>query len=433
MSYEANRRDFIKWSAAGAAAGLSSFALADEDSPSGKRVSANDKIVLAVMGVNGRGSALAQTFMANPGAEIAYVCDVDQQALDKALVIVQKGQSRKPQAVKDFRQALDDKSVDALVVAAPNHWHAPATILGCSAGKHVYVEKPCSHNPREGELAVEASRKHQRVVQMGSQRRSRPSIIEAVKKVQDGAIGRVMYARTWYNNRRPAIGKGKPAEVPSHLDYALWQGPAPARPFMDNVIHYKWHWFWHWGNGELGNNGIHALDVARWALDVQFPTRVTSGGAKHRWDDDQQTPDTHVVTYDFGPKTILWEGLSWSAYGPGGSMFGMSFHGDAGTLLLADNGYKIYDLQNKETGAFAGKGSDTEHIANFLDCIRSGARPNADIEDGHRSTLLCHLGNIAHRVNRVLTVDSKSGHIQGDEQAMQLWSREYQPGWEPKV
>jgi len=433
MSYEANRRDFIKWSAAGAAAGLSSFALADEDSPSGKRVSANDKIVLAVMGVNGRGSALAQTFMANPGAEIAYVCDVDQQALDKALVIVQKGQSRKPQAVKDFRQALDDKSVDALVVAAPNHWHAPATILGCSAGKHVYVEKPCSHNPREGELAVEASRKHQRVVQMGSQRRSRPSIIEAVKKVQDGAIGRVMYARTWYNNRRPAIGKGKPAEVPSHLDYALWQGPAPARPFMDNVIHYKWHWFWHWGNGELGNNGIHALDVARWALDVQFPTRVTSGGAKHRWDDDQQTPDTHVVTYDFGPKTILWEGLSWSAYGPGGSMFGMSFHGDAGTLLLADNGYKIYDLQNKETGAFAGKGSDTEHIANFLDCIRTGARPNADIEDGHRSTLLCHLGNIAHRVNRVLTVDSKSGHIQGDEQAMQLWSREYQPGWEPKV
>lgn len=433
MSYEANRRDFIKWSAAGAAAGLSSFALADEDSPSGKRVSANDKIVLAVMGVNGRGSALAQTFMANPGAEIAYVCDVDQQALDKALVIVQKGQSRKPQAVKDFRQALDDKSVDALVVAAPNHWHAPATILGCSAGKHVYVEKPCSHNPREGELAVEASRKHQRVVQMGSQRRSRPSIIEAVKKVQDGAIGRVMYARTWYNNRRPAIGKGKPAEVPSHLDYALWQGPAPARPFMDNVIHYKWHWFWHWGNGELGNNGIHALDVARWALDVQFPTRVTSGGAKHRWDDDQQTPDTHLVTYDFGPKTILWEGLSWSAYGPGGSMFGMSFHGDAGTLLLADNGYKIYDLQNKETGAFAGKGSDTEHIANFLDCIRTGARPNADIEDGHRSTLLCHLGNIAHRVNRVLTVDSKSGHIQGDEQAMQLWSREYQPGWEPKV
>jgi len=433
MSYEANRRDFIKWSAAGAAAGLSSFALADEDSPSGKRVSANDKIVLAVMGVNGRGSALAQTFMANPGAEIAYVCDVDQQALDKALVIVQKGQSRKPQAVKDFRQALDDKSVDALVVAAPNHWHAPATILGCSAGKHVYVEKPCSHNPREGELAVEASRKHQRVVQMGSQRRSRPSIIEAVKKVQDGAIGRVMYARTWYNNRRPAIGKGKPAEVPSHLDYALWQGPAPARPFMDNVIHYKWHWFWHWGNGELGNNGIHALDVARWALDVQFPTRVTSGGAKHRWEDDQQTPDTHIVTYDFGPKTILWEGLSWSAYGPGGSMFGMSFHGDAGTLLLADNGYKIYDLQNKETGAFAGKGSDTEHIANFLDCIRTGARPNADIEDGHRSTLLCHLGNIAHRVNRVLTVDSKSGRIQGDEPAMQLWSREYQAGWEPKV
>lgn len=433
MNYEANRREFLKWSAAGAVASTALGATGAEDESSTKRVSANDKIVLAVMGVNGRGSALAQTFMANPGAEIAYVCDVDQQALDKAMVVVEKGQSRKPQAVRDFRKALDDKSVDALVVAAPNHWHAPATILGCSAGKHVYVEKPCSHNPREGELAVEASRKYKRVVQMGSQRRSRPSIIEAVKKVQDGAIGRVMYARTWYNNRRGAIGKGQPAEVPSHLDYALWQGPAPARPFMDNVVHYKWHWFWHWGNGELGNNGIHALDVARWALNVTYPTRVASGGAKHRWEDDQQTPDTHIVTYDFGDKTIVWEGLSWSAYGPGGSMFGMSFHGDAGTLLLADNGYKIFDLQNKETGAFGAKGGDGEHIANFLDCIRSGDRPNADIEEGHRSTLLCHLGNISHRVNRVLTIDPQSGRIQGDEQAMQLWSREYQPGWEPKV
>lgn len=433
MSYDATRREFLRWSAAGATVAATGLGSVAEESASGRRIGPNDKIVLAVMGVNGRGSALSQTFMANPGAEIGYVCDVDQRALDKALAVIEKGQSRKPKAVKDFREALDDKSIDALVVAAPNHWHAPATILGCAAGKHVYVEKPCSHNPREGELAVEASRKHKKVVQMGSQRRSRPAIIEAVKKVHDGAIGRVMYARTWYNNRRAAIGKGTPAEAPSHLDYALWQGPAPAKPFMSNLIHYNWHWFWHWGNGELGNNGIHALDVARWALGVTFPTRVTSGGSKYRWDDDQQTPDTHIVTYDFGDKTITWEGLSWSAYGPGGSQFGMSFHGDQGTLLLADNGHKIYDLQNKEVGAFAGKASDAEHIANFLDCIRSGERPNADIEDGHRSTLLCHLGNIAHRVNRVLVTDPQSGRIQNDDAAMQLWSREYQPGFEPKV
>ena len=166
---------------------------------------------------------------------------------------------------------------------------------------------------------------------------------------------------------------------------------------------------------------------------MTFPTRVTSGGSKYRWEDDQQTPDTHLVTFDFGDKTIAWEGLSWSAYGPGGSQFGMSFHGDQGTLLLADNGHKIFDLQNKEVGAFAGKASDAEHIANFLDCIRSGERPHADIEDGHRSTLLCHLGNIAQRVNRVLVTDPKSGRIQHDEAAMQLWSREYQPGFEPKV
>lgn len=437
MSYEATRRDFLRWSAAASTLAAARIAAAQDSAEQAAaapaRISPNDKIVIGVMGVNGRGSSLAQGFIANPGSEVGYVCDVDERALEKAAAMVAKGQGRKPEAVRDFRKMLDDKSVDAIVVAAPNHWHAPATILGCAAGKHVYVEKPCSHNPLEGELAVAAARKHDRVVQMGSQRRTRASIVEAVQKVRDGAIGRVMYARTWYNNRRGSIGKGKPADVPAWLDYALWQGPAPARPFKDNLVHYNWHWHWHWGNGELGNNGIHALDVARWALGVEFPIRVVSGGSKHRHDDDQETPDTHLVTYEFGDKTIAWEGLSWSAYGPGGSMFGMSFHGDQGTLLLADSAYKIYDLQNKEVSSHPGKGGDAEHLENFLDCIRTGKRPTADIEEGHRSTLLCHLGNIAHRVDRVLTCDPKNGHIVGDEQAMRLWGREYQPGWEPKV
>lgn len=435
-----SRRRFLETSAAATAVAAGSYFVSEAPARAAK--AANDKLVVAIMGCNGRGAALTRAFSAQPNCEIGYICDVDQRAVDKTVALVASEKPRKPEGIKDFRKALDDKTVDILVCAAPNHWHAPATILGCSAGKHVYVEKPCSHNAREGELAVEAARKHDRVVQMGSQRRTYPAIVEGIKKVHDGEIGRVLYSRCWYNNRRPDIGHGKPADVPSWLDWSLWQGPAPERPFLMNesggnagaIVHYNWHWRWHWGNGELGNNGVHALDVARWGLGVDFPIRVTSGGGKYRHDDDQETPDTHIVTYNFpGGKSIMWEGLSWSPYGPGGSMFGMVFHGDQGTLSIVDNGYKIFDLKNKEIAANAGQGGEGAHIANFLDCIRNGGRPNADIAEAHKSTLLCHLGNIAHRVNRVLTTSEKDGHIIGDEAAMQHWGREYRPGWEPRV
>jgi len=433
MKRRASRRSFLETTAAGAALAAGSYFVSE--SPAQESKSANEKMVVGMMGVNGRGGALTQGFMGQPNCEVGYICDVDERAITKVVTTVAKKQERKPQGVVDFRRILDDKTVDCLVCAAPNHWHAPATILGCSAGKHVYVEKPCSHNPREGELAVEASRKNKRVVQMGSQRRSYPGISEGIKKLHDGVIGRVLYARTWYNNRRPSIGHGKSAEIPSWLDWSLWQGPAPEKPYLDNIVHYNWHWKWHWGNGELGNNGIHALDVARWGLGVIYPTRVTSGGGKYRHDDDQETPDTHIVTFNFPEgKAIIWEGLSWSPYGPNVNGFGISFHGEEGTIVVDGSGHKQLDRNNKEVAASStGGGGEASHIANFLDCIRTGKRPNADIEEGHRSTLLCHLGNIAHRVNRVLTTSEKNGHIQGDSEAMALWSREYRPGWEPKV
>ena len=428
-----DRRSFLENSAAaGAAWAAGSYFVSEAKAQEPK--SANERLTVCVMGVNGRGGGLTKSFMAQTNVEIAYICDVDENAMARAVKVVSDSQERKPAGVKDFRKALEDKSLDILVCAAPNHWHAPATILGCSAGKHVYVEKPCSHNPREGELAVAAARKNNRVVQMGSQRRSRPGIIEGIQKVRDGAIGRVLYSRTWYTNKRPSIGHGKPAPVPSWLDWSLWQGPAPEKPFVDNVVHYNWHWKWHWGNGELGNNGVHALDVARWGLGVDYPIRVTSGGGKYRHDDDQQTPDTHLVTYDFpGSKTISWEGLSWSPYGSGGSSFGITFHGEEGTISILEDGYQQFDMKNKEVGAGKGQSGEGVHIANFLECIKTGERPNADIEQGHKSTLLCHLGNIAHRVGRVLTTNEKDGHIQNDDEAMQLWSREYRPGWEPVV
>ena len=396
--------------------------------------SAMNTLTVGVMGVNGRGTGLAQGFMAQKNVEIAYVCDVDSRALARVVELVGNKQMKKPQGIVDVRKLLDDKSLDILVCAAPNHWHAPATILGCGAGKHVYVEKPCSHNAKEGELAIAAARKNDRVVTMGTQRRSWPAIQEGIAKLHSGAIGRLMYARTWYNNKRPSIGTGKLVEVPSWLNYELWQGPAPQRPFKDNLIHYNWHWHWHWGCGELGNNGVHGLDVARWGMQVDYPIHVSSSGGKYRWDDDQETPDTHVVAFDFPDrKAITWEGLSWSPLGPMDDGFGVTFHGDKGSMAILGDGYKVYDLSNKETESKGGGGGDGVHIANFLDCIRNAKRPNADIEEAHKSTLLCHLGNIAHRTGRALKTDPKNGRILDDVEAMKLWGREYQPGWEPVV
>ncbi len=434
MSIKQDRRLFLK-------AGTSLFAataVAQSSRQSSvfaqESASPNETIRIAVMGVNGRGLALAKGFLAAPNVEIVSICDVDSRAAERAAEVVAKAQSRPATVTSDIRRVLDDKSVDALVVAAPNHWHAPATILGCAAGKHVYVEKPCSQTAEEGELAVEAARKHNRVVQMGSQRRSWPAVIEAVNEIHAGKIGEVHYARTWYNNRRGSIGNGKQAEVPQWLDWDLWQGPAPRRPFVDNMVHYNWHWVWHWGNGELGNNGPHGLDVARWGLDVTYPNRVSAGGGKYRHSDDQETPDTMMVTYDFpGGKTITWEGLSWSPLGPQDTGFGVSFHGTEGSIIVRDAGYVLYDIKNKEIDKKSAAAGDKDHLANFLDCIRTGSRPNADIEEGHRSTLLCHLGNIAYRSQSALKLDPANGHILDNADAQKLWGREYEKNWEPKV
>src|SRR5262245_431240 len=442
MSRSLDRRSFLESSAAAGAATFAAGSYFVSETPAQERRSANERVAIALMGANGRGGQLATSILAQVNTEVGYICDVDERVVSRMISRVSEKQERKPSGVADFRKALDDKNIDVLVCAAPNHWHAPATILGCSAGKHVYVEKPACHNPREAELAVAAARKNNRIVQLGTQRRSYPAIMEAIERVHNGDIGPVHYSRTWYNNNRPSIGHGKPAAPPSWLNWELWQGPAPDRPYMSNgegktndvYVHYNWHWHWHWGNGELGNNGIHGLDVARWGLQVDYPIRVTSGGGKYRHDDDQETPDTHLVTYNFpGKKSILWEGLSWSPYAPGGNGFGISFHGEKGTIVLDGSNYTMYDLQNKEIGGRKAGGSEKEHIANFLDCVKTGKRPNADIEEGHKSTLLCHLGNIAHRVNRVLTTSEKDGHILNDPEAMKLWAREYRPGWEPKV
>jgi len=440
------RREFLQQTAAGGAA-LTALAAAEltAEEPAKTVRSANETIVIGVMGVNGRGHALARGFAQQPGVTVAAICDVDERAIDKTTKNLAELGLKKPQGIKDVRQLLEDKSIDALVIAAPDHWHGPATILACQAGKHVYVEKPACHNPREGELMVAAARKHQRVVQLGTQRRSASKLIEAVEALRAGVIGKVYYARSWYASARGTIGRGKAAPVPSYLDFDLWQGPAPRQEYRDNLVHYNWHWFWHWGTGELGNNGVHGLDICRWGLGVDYPRRVTSAGGRYHFQDDQETPDTHLVTFDFeGGKSILWEGLScnrhgMSIYDAKGQVqdtgFGITFHGDAGTLAISDkiSGYLVFDKGDKVSKTVSGTSGESEHLADFLKCIRNGGRPRADIEEGVKSTLLCQLGNIAHRVGRAIQLDPQTRQISGDAEASALWSREYAKGWEPKV
>jgi len=429
MSKSIDRRHFLGNAAlSGAAAGLAlnTIKTAHAKSPS-------DQVVVGVMGLS-RGASLANRFAKQAGVQVKYVCDIDSKRAETCAESVAGAAGKAPQVIGDFRRILDDKSVDVLVCAAPNHWHAPATILACAAGKHVYVEKPCSHNPNEGELMVEASRRHNRAVQMGTQRRSGPGWQQAISKLKAGAIGRIYLVRAWYTSARGSIGHGTPVAVPSHVDYDLWQGPAPRRPYLSNVVHYNWHWRWHWGNGELGNNGVHTLDLCRWGLDVDYPTRVTSSGGRYHWDDDQETPDTHTVCYEFaGERQITWTGTSCNKHSSGF----IAFYGDRGTMEVDSVGSHVtYDKGDKRIEEVKSDSlGDTEHVTNFLAAIRND-KPrelNAEIAEGHKSTLLCHLGNISQRTGRTLECDPANGHILNDEQAMGLWAREYEPGWEPKV
>lgn len=444
-----SRRDFIKKATAGAAAVSFGAILPGFSARSyGNIMGANDKILVACMGVNSRGFAVGTNFASQKDCEVLHVCDVDSRAADKCIEAIAKIQNKKPLASPDFRKALEDKNVDVLIVTAPDHWHAPAAILACAAGKHVYLEKPCSHNPNEGELVVKAAKKFDRILQMGNQRRSWPNVVAAINELHAGVIGRPYFVKTWYTNNRPSIGKGKEVEVPSWLNYDLWQGPAPRQPFRDNLIHYNWHWFWNWGTGESLNNGTHMADLARWGLGVNFPVRVSAAGGRYRYQDDWQTPDTQVINLEFNNNTaITWEGRSCNGRSVEGNSVGAIFYGETGSLLIeSGNSYKIYDLKNNLTKEVTYKRPvdprnvsdpthelDAIHIQNFFDGIRKGAKLNSDIVSGHQSTLLMQLGNIAWRCGRTLNIDPTNGHILHDDEAMKYWSREYQPGWEPKV
>jgi predicted dehydrogenase len=442
------RRTFIRNAAKGSAAIAVGSVIPSFTSKSYASImGANDRTRVAVMGVNSRGLALANNFAAQKNAQVVTVSDVDSRAALSCISSVQKIQNHKPDDVPDFRKTLERKDVDALAIAAPDHWHAPAAILASSAGKHVYLEKPCSHNPHEGELLVKARDKYKNLIQMGNQRRSWPNVAAAVKELHSGVIGRAYFAKTWYTNNRQSIGTGKETAVPSWLNYELWQGPAPRRPYKDNVIHYNWHWFWNWGTGEALNNGVHMIDLARWGLNVKYPTRVTSAGGRYRYKDDWETPDTQVITLEFGNNTsVAWEGRSCNGRNIEGAGVGVIFYGDTGSLMIDGNGYSIYDLNNKlvkeikdnivvdpRNVANPADQLDALHIQDFLSAITKGTPLCSEILGGHQSTLLCQLGNIALRSGNALRIDPDNGHIINDDTAAKFWKREYERGWEPVV
>ena len=438
-----DRREFRKTTtAAGVAlAAMPAFLRADA-------AGANSRVRVAVIGTNNRGLDHIEALSGIDNAEIAYVCDVEDTALAKGVKKAGLFPGVRPKTSKDFRRILDDPSIDAITIAVPDHWHTPMAIMALSAGKHVYVEKPCSQNPHEGELLLKAIARYDRKVQMGNQRRSFPNMQVATKEIRDGVIGKAYYARAWYDNNRGSIGHGTEVSVPDSLDYELWQGPAPRKPYRSNVIPYNWHWFWHWGTGEALNNGTHEVDVCRWALGVDFATRVVSNGGRYRFKDDWETPDTQVITWDFGgEKSISWEGRSCNGFPSEGLSRGALIYGTEGSALLEGNNYTVFDTKNRKVKSTSEKAEgdptntqsangvrlDRLHVKNFIDSIASGAALTSPIEEGHRSVTMLHLGNISQRVGRTLVCNAADGHVLNDDGAMKLWQRDYEPGWAPAI
>ena len=419
-----SRRDFIKKTATVSSAMAFGGVLPMFNAKSYSRIKgANDRINISVMGVNSRGNALAQNFAIQNNCDVIHVCDVDTRAITKCLISLKDKQSFTAESFIDYRKSLENMDLDIMVIAAPDHWHAPASLLSMQAGKHVYVEKPCSHNPNEGEILIEAAERYGKVIQMGNQRRSWPNVIEGINALKNGAIGNVYFGKGWYANNRESIGIGKYTAVPDWLNWDLWQGPAPRKNYKDNLIHYNWHWHWHWGTGEALNNGTHMIDLLRWGMGVDYPTKVSSNGGRFRYNDDWETPDTQIINIDFAENlSMTWEGRSCNGKHSEGSSVGVIFYGEKGSILMnGGNDYTIFDLKNKIVKSVKSttnidpmntvnpaQNLDVFHIRNMFDAIKNGEELNADIVSGHKSTLLMQLGNIAQRAGRSLNINPEN-------------------------
>jgi predicted dehydrogenase len=436
------RREFMDTIAMGAAG----LAIGSAAKSYGRILGSNDRLNFAVIGLNSRAYAHLSALKANKdAARITHVCDVDGVILKKFADSVERELGYAPAIDKDFRNVLEQKDVDAVTIATPDHWHAPMAIAALEAGKHVYVEKPCSHNPAEGEMLVAAQRKYGKLAQMGIQQRSSPHTISIVEKIHNGLIGRPYFAKAWYNNVRKSMGIGKVVPVPPQLDWDLWQGPAPRRPYKDNIHPYNWHWLRLYGTGETLNNGTHEVDVCRWALGVDYPRRITSTGGRYHFNDDWEFYDTLITSFDYGDKMIAWENKSCQGMKYYNRDRGSAIMGTTGTVIVDRDGYEVFDLKGTKTGEFetgkatsssdlTGRDSMTDaHFANFIAAIREGEKLRAPVSVGNVAVTMLQLSNIAWEVSRELNIDAADGHIQNDAEAMKLWGREYEKGWAPHL
>jgi predicted dehydrogenase len=432
-----NRRSFIESSSAAAIAAAMTAAA------SKTLHAANDKIAICMMGVRGRGGSVLSTFAGLSDVEVRYVCDIDDAALASGINRVEQKTGKKPEGIKDFRRAIDDKSIDAIVMGTPDHWHALPTIYACQAGKDVYVEKPDGHNILEGQTMVAAAKKYGRIVQLGTQSRSGQHFLSVIDYLKTGALGNVRFAKAWESARQGSIGRPPDSDPPKGVDYNMWLGPAPLRPFNRARFHGNWRWFFDYGTGDLGNDGVHRLDYARWALGAalsakgqtlpNLPRAVSAHGGKYYFDDAQEWPDTMMVTYDFEPGCLLtYEMRVWNAYPLHGESEGAEVCGDGGFVTIGNSRWRAYDEKGKlikeQSGGY---NNDVAHARNFLDCMRSRQKPNADLETvGHPSSLLCHLGNAAWRAGRTLRFDPTTYTFKNDPDANQYLTRaEYRKPW----
>jgi predicted dehydrogenase len=403
--------------------------------------SPSDTVRIACVGLNGRGKSHMSAFTSLPNVDLVALCDVDDAVLAKATKFVTEKRGAAPATYKDLRKLLEDKSIDAISVATPNHQHTLQTIWACEAGKDVYVEKPCSHDMYEAKQIVGAARKYNRIVQQGSQSRSNLALQEAVQKMREGVIGDVYHARGLCYKWRNTIGHKPEEAVPAGVDYDLWLGPAPKRAFTQNRFHYNWHWNWDYGNGDLGNQGIHEIDIARWGLGVKYPTKVSAIGGHFMFDDDQETPNTLAVSYEFDEggkkKMMTFEVRHWVTNQESdihefdksvkSNSIGNLFYGSNGYLAI--DGYtKYWSYLGKEQEVGPARKDGGDHFANFITAVRSHSRRGeltAEIEEGAISTTLVHLANISYKLGRTVHFDAATYACTGDKEATAMFRREY--------
>jgi predicted dehydrogenase len=403
-----------------------------------RAVGANERVRLALIGGRNQGSNVAMSAIKD-GAEIKTFCDIDSEILEKVGAKIRKAQNREPGTVRDFRRVLDDKEIDAVIIATPDHWHANMMIPACQAGKDVYVEKPLSHTIQEGQLMRDAARKFKRVVQVGTHRRSVEHFRTAAEYVAAGKLGKLCSIKAWMCQVRGSIGTPPDGPCPAQADYDMWLGPASKKPFNQNRFHYNWRFFWDYGNSELGNQGVHMLDVAMWAIESMrgfdncLPKRISNTSGIYWLNDAKEVPDTQVVTYDYGDLMLVWELQSFQNHHPFEGMGGgTGFYGTEGTLLVDDEGWKVH--RKGKVVESAAKLSEGSHTKNFLDCIKSRKQPNSDVEIGRLSTMICHLGNISHHLGRDIHFDPKTETFGDDKEANSLITKNYrEPYTLPKV